>query len=69
MIPHDARDRVCIRQHVDPESLGDAHHDTVVIDQGASEINVVLNGVLVIQIMVSADRQYTIFDAKFDGAL
>ena len=61
-------DHVTVRHGLD-ESLDDKRHDTVNLDDGACEINLVLDGKIVIQIMVSEDRQYTIFDAEYDGVL
>lgn len=62
--------RVCVRQNVHPDTMDADRHDTTILDAGAPcEINVILAGVLVVQIMVSDDRQYTVFDAEVDGAL
>ena len=59
-------DHVTVRQGVDPESLDDQGRTVVEIQNGASEVNVVLGGKLVIQIMIS-NGTYTIFDAVSDG--
>lgn len=61
-------DHVTVRQNVDPDTLDDQRRDTINLDAGvACEINIVLAGKLVIQVMIDDDRQYTVFDAEHDG--
>ena len=59
---------VTIRHGVDPDTLDDTRRDTVELSDGKTEINVVLDGVIKIQIMLEG-HDYTIFDVELDGEL